>query len=241
LWRTPGGIAAVVLLGLVVILVAVALNDARGPEPAVPPAADHVVAAPLDGRQDAQFELLNGATSVTVRAADIGAQLYRIGTPDESGAVPRVIDHDGRVELHLVPTGPAGRSAVEILLSTRVRWGLRIAGGAADEVLDMANGRLTAVDIVAGASRIDLSLPRPAGTVPVRLTGGASEFGLHAPAGVPTRVRVGSGAGSVTVNGVQRDGVSAGTVFAAAGWDAAVDRYDIQLASGVAAVTVDRR
>jgi hypothetical protein len=240
----PAAIAAAILLLLVIILVAVELDD--GGQPAANPAnpgnaADHAVAGPVNGRQQAQFELLSGAASVTVRAEDLGADLYRASTPLDSGLLPRPVDHDGRVELQLVPSGPNGPSVVDIRLNSRVRWTLRMDGGATQQTLDLSAGSVASVDIVAGVTRIDLSLPRPQGTVPVRLAGGASEFTVRVPAGVPSRATAGGGAGTVSLNGQARHGVSAGTVLATSGWDTAADRYDLQLSSGVGTVTVDSR
>jgi hypothetical protein len=237
----PGAIAALVLLVLVIILVAVTLDDDNSAAPPGPNPADHAVSAPLAGREAAQFELLTGAASVTVRTQDLGTDLYRISTPLDSGLFPKTVDHDGRVELHLITSGPPGPSAVDIQLNSSVRWALRIAAGATQQTLDFSAGKVSGVDIAVGVTRIDLSLPRPQGTVPVRLTGGASELAIHTPSGVPTRVTAGSGAGTISLNGVQRSGVPAGTVLATGGWDTATDRYDVQLSSGVATVTVDSR
>jgi hypothetical protein len=238
-WRRPWAVAAAVLLVLLAILIAVELDDDTPPPR--PIGSDHVATAPLADRSDVQFDLLSGAASVTVRAEDLGTDLYRIATPLDSGLLPRTVDHDGRVELQLVPSGPAGPSAVDIRLNTRVRWGLRLAGGATQETIDLSAGRVSGVDIVLGVSHIDLSLPRPQGTVPIRLTSGASEFTLHVPVGVPSRVTAGSGAGTLAVNGVERHGVAAGTQLASGGWDTATDRYDVQASAGVSVLTVDSR
>jgi hypothetical protein len=239
-WRSPGGIAAVVLLGLVAILVVVELTNRAGRDD-VASAADHVASVPLDGRQQADFVLLSGATSVTVRTVDLGDRMLVASTPLDAGIVPRLVDGTGRLELHLLSSGTSGPSAVDIQLNSAVRWGVRLDGGSVQQTLDLTGGRLTGVDLVAGATRIDLSLPRPDGTVPIRLTGGATAFSVHTPADAPARVRVGSGAGSVRVNGVERTGVAAGEIFAPVGWDQATDRYDIDVSAGVSVLTLDRR
>jgi hypothetical protein len=240
LWGRPGVIAAAILLLLLVILAVVEVVDDSPSSPAGPD--NHVAAGPVNGRAAAQFELLSGAASVTVRATDdIGSDLYRVSTPLDSGLLPRAVDHDGRIELQLVPSGPAGPSVVDIRLNVGVRWALRLAGGATQDVLDLSAARTSGVDIVAGVTRIDLTLPRPQGTVPIRLAGGANEFTLHTPVGVPTRVTAGSGAGTITLNGVDRHGLAAGSVLATGGWETATDRYDVQLSSGVAVLTVGSR
>jgi hypothetical protein len=52
------------------------------------------------------------------------------------------------------------------------------------------------------------------------------------------RVRVGRGAGQVTLNGRNHAGVAAGQTFTPAAWGAAVDRVDVDAAAGLSALTV---
>lgn len=203
--------------------------------------ADRIVSGPLDGRDAATFELLTGATSVTIRAAELGDRLYRIETPDGGRHVPRVVTDDGRVRLQLVDSGHGGASVVDIQLDTSVLWRLRLVAGATDEVVDLSAGRVADIEFIGGVNSIDLALPRPAGTVAVRMSGGVSRWAMHLPTGVPTRVQVGGGASSVTIDGATRSGLSAGTTLRSDGWDAASDRYDVQAAAGVSTISVDRR
>ena len=55
------------------------------------------------------------------------------------------------------------------------------------------------------------------------------------------QVRVGAGAGAVTLDGTTHNGVAAGSVFASTGWQQATDRYDVDASGGVSALVVDRR
>jgi hypothetical protein len=121
-----------------------------------------------------------------------------------------------------------------------VRWHLRFTAGATSDLVDARTLDLADVTFVGGVSSIELTLPKPGGTVPVRMSGGANRFGLRVPAGVPVRVRAGGGAGTVALDGDTRSGVTAGTLVASDGWDGAQDRYDVDAAAGVSTVTVDR-
>jgi hypothetical protein len=241
-WRTPGGIATVVLLALVVLLAVVELSDGTDDGDRSTDPAAHLAAGAANGRTVAAFDLLSGATSVTVQATDTGGDLYRISTPVGSHQLPQVVDSGGRVELQLVEAGGgSGLSHVDVQLNRNVRWAVRLAGGAAEDLLDLSTGQVSEVDIVAGVTHIDLSLPAPRGTVPVRLAGGATDFSVKIPAGAARKATVGGGAGSVMFNGVAHNGVSAGQVFDTPGWVAATDRYDLQLSSGVSVLTVADR
>ena len=145
-----------------------------------------------------------------------------------------VLDVEGdTVSVHLVATELSGAAAVTVLLDPRVRWQVRMSGGAVSQRLELRGARLSGVDLVAGATRIELDLPVPDRTVPVRMAGGATEFTLHVPAGV----RVGGGAASADVDGIQRTGLAGGTVLSTA---TATDRYDVDATAGVSTLVLDR-
>jgi hypothetical protein len=200
----------------------------------------HTVDGARDGLTDATLDLVSGATTVTVRSADLGDTLYRVSTPDGSARVPSVVRDRALVQVHLTDSGDRGPGAVVVQLGRSVRWHLRLTAGATDDTLDLRGADLAGVEFIGGVSGIDLALPRPHGTIVVRMSGGVSRFALHVPSGVPTRVQAQAGAGSVTVDGVTRSGVGAGTIVTPAGWDAATDRYDVDNTAGVSAITVDR-
>ena len=178
------------------------------------------------------------ATTVTVRAAHLGgADQLRAVTPDGAGVAPVLETGGGTISVHLVRTGEPGPSAVTVLLDRRVRWQVRISGGATSQLLDLRGARLSGVDLAAGAARIELVLPVPDRAVPIRMAGGATEFTLHVPQGVATAVRVDGGAADTDVDGVRRTGLAAGTVLATS---TAADRYDVEATAGVSTLKLVR-
>jgi hypothetical protein len=242
-WRgRPGVIALIVLAILVIILIAVALDDngspsSNGATSGKP--ADHAITASRGDITDSAFDLLSGASTVAIRTGDLGGDLYRISTPVDSGLVPKIVTQTGRIQLQLVTSGQVGATAVDIQLSSAVRWTLRIAGGATAESLQLSNGKVQAIDFVAGATNIDVTLPKPAGTLPVRVEGGASQVNVHGMKGVPARATANNGAGQIQLGGVDHQGIAAGSQFDMPGWGAATSRYDIQLLSGVGVLVFD--
>jgi hypothetical protein len=225
-----------------VALLATACDRGGGPPPGFglltpsPTGAPHQAATGLLS-ETGTVDLVSGATTVSVRTADLGADRLRATTPDGAGVAP-ALDVDGdTVTVHLVSSGLSGPAAVTVLLDPRVRWQVRLSGGAVSQRLDLRGARLSGVDLAAGATRIELSLPVPDRTVPVRLAGGATEFTLHVPAGVATGVRVGGGAASTDVDGVRRTGLAGGTVLTTA---TATDRYDVDATAGVSTLVLDR-
>jgi hypothetical protein len=189
--------------------------------------------APLDGRTEAGFDLVEGVAAVSLRTADLAGDLYRISTPS---VTPRVTDENGRIRLFLDGIGSPA-AAVEIALSAKVRWNLRVGGGTQLSTIDLSGARLGAIDLAGGASQINLTLPRPDGTLTVRMSGGVNEFDVHA-AGVPVRVRLGSGAGRVVLDGTSHSGVAAGALFTPERWNQTVNRIDVNAIAGMSALTV---
>jgi hypothetical protein len=242
-WRSPGVLlaAGVALLILVVLAVAVALAVGTRQADDAWDGGGRVVSGPLDDRREAMLELVDGATSITIRTVDLGDDLYRVSTPDGSHLRPRVDDRGGVLRVGLAENGPPGESAVEVRLNPRVRWAVRLTGGANDEVVDLTGGRLAELAIAGGVARVEIVLPAASGTVPVRLSGGADQVLLRVPAGAPVRVQAGAGAGTVTVDGTVHSGVAAGAVFEPPGWAGARDRYDVTASKGVGSLTVERR
>lgn len=229
--RTVYAVGGLILAALIVMTAAVAvawplLNRARD-------GAAHTATGPVTGRDAATLDLLSGAASVDVRGADLGDTLYRVDSPQ----MLSVTDSGGRIQVRV--TG--GDASITIRLNRGVRWTVRFTGGARSNTADLRGlGRLAGVEYVGGVSAIDLTLPGASGTVPVRIDGGAGSVRVHAPGSAPVRFRAGGGAGGVTIDGVAHNGVAAGATMQSGGWDTARDRYDVDAATGVSTVVVDR-
>lgn len=197
-----------------------------------------VLTAARDGRERATFELADGLTRLDLRMADLGDDLYRMVPPDDGALAPRPEVLGDRLRLRLAPTGRPGPAAVEVVLNARVTWRLRLAGAVTEQRLDLSAARLAGVDLVGGATRTDLRLPRIGGTLTVRVTGGVTRLDVLVPGEPAVRVRAAVGAGSIAVGDERTDRVGAGTVLGTAGWDRAVDRLYVDLVAGADVVTV---
>ncbi|MDG4758304.1 hypothetical protein [Micromonospora sp. WMMD710] len=202
-------------------------------------AAEQMITAPLAGRQRATFVLVDGLSSFDLRVADLGDDLYRISTPAGSGVAARPEVRGETVRLGLVDTGASGTKAVRVLLNERAAWRLHLTGGVSGQVLDLSRARLLGVELSGGSSRTEVLLPAVDGTMTVRLTGGTSQLDVRVPGQPPVRVRVGAGAGSVVVGDERWNGVAAGSLLGAPGWDRSTDRLYLDLAAGANSVTVD--
>jgi hypothetical protein len=195
------------------------------------------ITAPLQGRTEAGLEIVTGTTQLALRSEDLGEDLYRITAAADSGTLPRAVLNGDKVQLHLTPDGDGATGGVEVVLSSKVRWALRFAGGSDEQKIDMSGGRVASVDIAGGARRFELKLPQASGTVGVRLAGAVDEFVVTAPKDSPVRVQVASGAKTVAAGERTLRDVRPGSTLTPKGWD--VDnRYDVDAAAKVSLLSV---
>jgi hypothetical protein len=202
----------------------------------------HSIAGPVGDRQAASLDVAGGATAVTVRTENLGDDLYRVTTPEESATVPSIVDGDlvnGERGLRLELSG-GGPGVVDIRLSDRVVWSLRFSGGAEHIEAQLGAARLSLVEFAGGTHTIDLTLPPPTGELPVRMSGGADQFAVHVPPKVAARLDAGGGAGTVTLDGVTHLGVGKGGAYATDDWITAKDRYAIYCTAGMSVFMLDR-
>lgn len=200
--------------------------------------ASHTVSGPRAALTSARLDLVTGTDSVTVTSADLGNALFRATTPAKARQVPRGTSSGGVVTVSLGGVSGPGPAQVDIVLNSRVSWAVSLDGGASAERVDLTGARLSALTFAAGSSSIDVRLPAPVGDVPIVMRGGASDFAVQTPPGVPYQVLFGGGAGSATVEGVMRSGVAGGTVISSRNWDSAANRYTIDNSAGVSVFTL---
>ncbi len=195
------------------------------------------VTAPLAGRTEASFELVTGTTRVALRSEDLGADLYRITTASDSGTVPRPVVDEDRVQLHLTPYGDGATGEVEIVLAAKVNWALRFTGGADQQRIDLGQGRVSGIDVIGGVRRFEVNLPKPSGTVGIRIAGAVDEFVVQAPADTPVRARLNSGAKTVAAGERTQRDVPPGSTFTPRNWQLP-DRYDVAAGARVTLFTM---
>jgi hypothetical protein len=186
------------------------------------------------------FELVNGADVVRVRVADLGSDRFEVSTPDGAKVAPAVAVDGHEIVAGLRNTGGAGPALVNVVLSSSVRWTVRLGGGANDEAVDLTGGAGGDVDFSSGTSRAAVALPAGKGLQRVVLGGGAAQFDVRLAGADPVRVAATGGAGSVTIDGETHSGVGGGSMWTPDGWASAANRYDIDATSGVSTLTVSR-
>jgi hypothetical protein len=200
----------------------------------------HLVTADRGDLSAADFELASGVTTLIIHSGDIGTALYQLSTPVGAGQIPAAVVSGDNVVAQLTSSGVNGPSILNVVLSDAVMWTVHLDGGNTEANIDMRAGGLAELDFGAGVTRIDAVVPNEPNLLTVRMTGGATSFAVHAPANVPTRVTIGGGAGSATIDGTGHTGIAGGTVFAPADWPDSGARIDIDNTAGVSTFTLDR-
>ncbi len=233
-------LAALVLLGGTAAGVAFFSGSDQSLDSVLHVGAGKTATAPLDGRTKADFDLVAATTKVTMKTRDLGDDLYKITSADDSGMAPSPVLADDRVQLHLTPDGDGTSGRVEVLLSSKVRWALRFTGGADEQSVDLAGGRVSSIDVVGGSRHFELSLPTPAGTVPVRVTGAVEDLSITSPQDSPVRVHVDSGAKTVAAGNRTLRDVRPGSTLTPKGWQVQ-NRYDVDAAARITLLSVDAR
>jgi hypothetical protein len=107
-------------------------------------------------------------------------------------------------------------------------------------VADLRGLRLGSLKVDGGASRVDVILPAPSGSVTVLVLGGASNVAIRRPEGVSARLRVEGGVTNLRFD--DRHVGAAGDEFdlRSAGYGGTTDRYDITITGGANNLSAER-
>jgi hypothetical protein len=160
-----------------------------------PAAAGQDFSAPRGGHTQGRLEFTRGAAHLAIH----GASMQDLFRAHFDQPVPSVTVDGGTITVQyprFSPRGwlrPGAHRGGEVTLNQDVAWHIMVRGGVAHLDADLRALRLEALELGQGASQVEVRLPRPAGVVPVRVRGGASQVRIRRPVGVPVRLRVGRG------------------------------------------------
>ena len=194
--------------------------------------------APLAGVTAGRLEFTKGAAKLMLSADAALSDLYR-ATFD--GPVPEITVSGGTVTVQqrrrFRPFDWRAQSA-DFALSTAVPWHISLRGGMWKLVADLRGLQLTGLEVSGGASDIEVTLPAPVGTVPVRVSGGASKVMLRRPKGTEARAEVSGGASQLTFDDQRLGAIGGRNVLGSPGYAEAADRYEIRFTGGASQVTI---
>jgi hypothetical protein len=182
----------------------------------------------------------HGVANLTIRVDDTMSDPYR---GEFYGPKPSVTRADGVISIDYPRFNPFiwGRTSAAVALSPSVAWIIEIRGGVAHWDGDLRQLQVAAIDVRGGVSKVELRLPRPAGVVPTRISGGVSHLSLQRPGTVPVRVQIGGGASKLELD-TQYLGAIGGPVRLETPDYANGDngKYDLEIGGGASKVTIKR-
>ena len=196
-----------------------------------------VRSAPLAGTGAGHLRFTRRAARATLHADSNMAELFRARL---TGPEPTVTVAGNAIDIAYRGVRPLGwrRQSADVALNTSIPWRFDVDAGVAYLTADLRGLKLTAVNVSGGASRMDLRLPRPSGTVSIHIRGGAATVSIRRPAGVAVRVVVPDGAADVQFDERRIGPIDSQTPLQSPDYDSATDRYDVDGRGGVAQLII---
>lgn len=194
--------------------------------------------APLGDVGRGQLVFSSGASRLTLRA---DAEMDALYQARFTGQAPEVKVEGGTVtvryprRLRLLDWR---HRAAEIALSAALPWEIEIRGGASEITAALGGLNLSGLAIRGGASMIRVELPEPAGMIPVRIAGGASQVIIRRPTGVAARVRLKGWASQLAFDDQRFDAVGRDVRLQSPGYEDASRRYDIEVSGSASDITL---
>ncbi len=195
-------------------------------------------AAPLEGVTTGRLIFSSGASMLKLRGDMELTDLFRghfAGTPPDVKVEEGTVTIRNRRRLWLLEWG---QQDADIALNPSIPWQIEIRGGAAEVSADLTSIDLIELSVSYGMSSVDLNLPVPSGTVPLRVSGGASSVTVQHPAGVPVRVRFTGWASAVQFQDEVLSGLRNDLQLQSPGYQDATGRYDIEISGNASMVTI---
>jgi hypothetical protein len=197
------------------------------------------VFAPLGSASSGRLMFARGAANVTLSVDPLMEELFRARF---DGPLPEVHAQDGDVTIRYPRTFHPfewRKRAAEVTLNGSIPWGIEFRGGLSGLDADLSGLGLGSFEVIGGASKVAVTLPRPSDTVTLRVSGGASNVTINRPAGVAVRVRVSGGATGLALDDQRFGTIGGETRLQTPDYEGAADRYDVEVSGGASGLTVD--
>jgi hypothetical protein len=195
--------------------------------------------AAVGGLDHASFEVDAGAATITVTAGALGGDLYRAHV-QYSGAKPEIkLDRSNGAVLisqsNSFGTFQSRRFVLDMQINSSLPWKTQTNSGASTETYKLASAHVASIEVNTGSARVDITLGKPVGIVPISINGGALTVHLHRPPGSGASVMVSGGAVSLDFDNKHSRTVGSVTESTQAG----PDMYKVEISGGACTVTMD--
>ena len=197
---------------------------------------------PLRGASKARIKLRHGAGRLRLSR---GASDDTLLSGEFEGGVQADVQPEGstvkvalRQPSNLFPfTGWVGEGLKwEVGLNPRVVLTLDVEGGANDSYLDLSDLLVAELRLRTGASATRVIMPANAGMTEADIRSGAASVTIEIPADVAASIRTRGGLASIDVD--QKRFPRQGEVYRSSGYDAAQNKIELNVETGVGAITI---
>ena len=175
----------------------------------------------------ARYHLTGGSTAALEATAD-GTDLC---IRDQTSGSTR-----GDVRLTQAGARFSTNTDISVRVANDLPVSLVVNAGAGEFVMDLHDVRTSDARMNVGASNTTVVLPRPAGDVPIRIEGGASNVVIEIPADIEARITVTGGL--ISSSSTNPRATKSGNVIETAGYAAAKDRVTVSVNGGASSVSV---
>lgn len=182
----------------------------------------------------ASIAIDSGSRGVVLRAGppDMGS-LFRV-PHDQSGAAPAIVQGEAVVVRRLRGTGHG-----EIELNPRYAWRFKVQAPTWNTVLDLAGLDVREIHVDSGATKIEAFLPQPRGVVPLHISSGVVSVNVHRPRDAAVVAVAHTGAVKLKLDQVTTQVVVSDLHWQSEGAAGAVNRYELDVSSGVVKFELD--
>ncbi len=199
---------------------------------------------PLEGASRARIRVTHGAGRLRIGA---GAEPEALVKGTFSGGIRYQTQRRGdELDVEMSPPGflamitpwSWGREGLGWVLRLHgsVPLSLAVETGASDARLDLSELHVTDLQLEAGASSVNVTLPAQAGHTRARIEAGAASVSVQVPSGAAARVRMKGGLASIEVD--QSRFPRAGDVYQSPDYDTAQNKLDVEVEAGVGSLKV---
>jgi len=208
-----------------------------------PDTRERPVSVPLEGAQEAKVRLTHAAGKLEVKALPNGSTDLLSGTC--IGAVNVEVNRDGnkvKARLHADRSGYWGVNMQryglhwQVGLNQNVPIDLKVKGGASETFMDLADVKVTELEVETGASSTEVTLPARAGFTKASFKFGAASMKIRVPEGVSAHIEVNSGLSGTNVDTTRFPKVEAG--YESLDYATAVNKVEIHVESGLGSADI---
>lgn len=194
------------------------------------------VVVPLGAVEAGHLIFTTGATRLTLGGGAGSEELFRA---QFGKLAPSVLVEGGLVKVfYRQALLNWSANSADIQLNPRIPWRLDLVSSGASCSADLRAIALSGLEVNGKASSVDLVLPHPTASIPVRIAGSASTVVIRRPKGTELRLRVQRGVASVLVEGEVLE-LTTSKPYQTSGYAAAGERYDIEVTARLTTVQIE--